>query len=93
MRGDQRFAQASQVGQCVFVNNQLIGVGASLMSDCNRFPTPDQFCATDTKALPAPKGVLAGATLCATIPAFHRQNGEAIANGLEFVRKRLRQGR
>src|SRR5689334_9923981 len=63
------------------------------MPNRNRFPAPDQFCAAQAEALPAPPDQVGRMTVVRAIPAFHWQDREPIARGLAVDLDRLSQGR
>jgi hypothetical protein len=72
----------------------LIGIRAAFLTHGDGFPAPNQFGATLTEVAPAAPGQIARPAVGRAVPAFHRQDGEAIADahaaGLERRGERRR---
>src|SRR5438093_7790510 len=60
-------------------DDQLIGVGASVMAHCHCFATPDQLRTARAEAPPTSKRQLSRASIRCPVPAFHRLDRETIA--------------
>src|SRR3569623_368632 len=78
---DERIAQGSHAGFVRLVQDDLVGICASFGNYSHGFPAPDEFSATFAEALPASDHRLGHAPRGGAVPAFHRMNGPAIANG------------
>ena len=88
VRGDQRLAQAHEIGQRVLVDDELVGVGAAIVAHGGRLPAEDQLGAAEPEPLPAPERQLGGMAVERAIPALHRQDAEAVAER-EAARQRV----
>src|SRR5437667_8806701 len=80
VRLDQGLAQLCQAGLVGFIDDELIGIGASIRPHGHRFPAEDELRAALAESLPTPKHLWSHAPCCGPIPAFHRLNGVAIAD-------------
>src|SRR5262249_28083249 len=86
---NQRFAQPGKLAQILFIDQQLIRVGASFVENSNRFSPPDQLGAASSKMNPATSREIAGFSLRSSVPSFHGMNGESIAYPDMLEEKRL----
>ena len=75
------------------VDHQLVGIGAAIVADGDRFAAPDQLCAAAAEVLPAPPHQIGRLTIAAAVPAFHRQDAEAVAERFAVNPVGLRQRR
>jgi len=90
---DERLLQSRQPCLRVRICQELIRIGAPLVTNGNRFAAPNQFRSTPSESLPAPKCMFAGIAFARSIPPFHRLYSEAIANPDAFANDGLRQRR
>src|SRR5262249_9737843 len=93
MLGDKRCAQLREISERIVVEQELMGIGTSVVADSNGFPTPNELGPAGAEALPAPPCQLAGPAVARAVPALHRQDGEAIADGDTVHNARPGQGR
>src|SRR4051812_48780920 len=61
-------------------NKQLVRIRPSFLRYCNRFSSPDQFCAAPAKSSPAADRALRRIAISSSVPAFHGMRGYAISN-------------
>src|SRR6185437_1786082 len=80
MLADKKFTQMSEIGEGVFLHQQLIGIGSTVGADGDGLAAPNEFRSTRSETLPASSCQLGRPTVARAVPAFHRQNGEAIAD-------------
>ena len=85
VRFHQPFTQGLQTAQRVFLDHQLVGVGAPIVAHRHRLSAPDQLCAAESKIGPAPLGHLGRATIFCAVPTLHRQHAEAVADQLAVL--------
>ena len=71
--------------------HQLIRIGAAVVANGNGFATPHQLRAADAEVPPSPAGQLARLAARRAVPAFHRQDAEAVADANTVNLNRLRQ--
>src|SRR5580700_6485385 len=72
---------------------ELIRIGAPLVTDGNRFAAPNQFRPAAPESLPTANGMFAGIAVACSVPPFHGLDSEAIANLEAFADDRLCQRR
>src|SRR5436190_5049178 len=82
MSGEESFPKLRQVGFVFFVDNELVGIGASIRPNGHGFPSKNQFCATLAKAAPPPDDLLGNAAGRCPVPPLHWLNGKTIADAL-----------
>ena len=75
--GEQRREAGAAAGRSA----ELIGVGPALGEHGHRFAPPDQLRAAEPKVPPAAQEDLGGRALGAAVPAFHRMDAPAVADG------------
>src|ERR1051326_80372 len=63
----------------MFVDSELVGVRASVVTDGDGLPTPDEFCAAEAEMFPPSKRQLSGPAAGCAVPSFHRLDCEAIS--------------
>ena len=80
MRGDELFPQPGDGALRVRRHQQLMRVGAAVVPHRHRLAAPDQLGAADPEMTPAARGQLARTAVDGAVPAFHRQDAEAIAD-------------
>ncbi len=80
MRLDQGLAQLREAGPVLFVNDELVRIGAPFGDHGHGLPAPDQLRAAFTEAPPASQHGLGHAPAGGAVPAFHRLNGPAISD-------------
>ena len=90
---DDFFTQGNKIGKILLLNNELIGVGPAVMPDSNSFTPPDKLCATQAEPAPASANKIVWPAIGFRIPAFHGQDGKAIAHGFRARKKRFAQWR
>ena len=66
----------------LFVEDELIGVGAPIGADGHGFGAADELGAARTEALPAPFHLGRRTASRGAVPAFHRMDGDAVADAL-----------
>ena len=93
VRLDQTFAQPGDAGQRMPGDHELPGIGAAVGAHRAGLAAPDQLGAALAEALPAAHGVLARAAVGFAVPALHRMDAEAVADGHALDGKRLGEGR
>src|ERR1043166_2974020 len=74
-------------------DDELIGVGASVMAHRYCFATPDQLRTARAEATPTAKRQLSRPSIRRSVPAFHRLDGETIAQNKAIDLQRLHQRR
>src|SRR5580700_11139049 len=72
---------------------ELIRIGAPLVTDGNRFAAPNQFRPAAPESLPSANRMFAGIAVACSVPTFHGLDSQAIANLDAFADDRLRQRR
>ncbi len=93
MFGDQFGAQRGQVGHGLRIDEQLVRICPAVVAHGHGFAAPDQLGAADPESAPAAPRQLAWPAVERAVPAFHRQDGEAIADAPAVDLQRLGQGR
>src|SRR5215469_5424105 len=81
MLGDKRFAQLSEIGERIVIEQELMGIGSAVVADGDGFAAPNELGPAGAETLPASARQLTGPTVAHAVPALHRQDGEAIADG------------
>jgi hypothetical protein len=84
VRRGQNLSQIFEIGRRVVRRHQLVGIRSPVVADGHRFAAPDQFRPALAEMFPAADGQLGRLAVSRPVPAFHRQNAEAIAD-LEAV--------
>src|SRR5580692_3379500 len=82
-----------QTCPCVRSRQKLVRICAPLLTNGNRFASPDQFRPAAPESLPAAQRMFAGVPVACSVPPFHGLHGEAIANLDAFANNWLRQRR
>src|SRR5215831_7132902 len=95
--GKQRLAEMREAGTGALINEKLIRIRASIVTDSDCLSTPDQLRPAEAEIAPALKGEIAGASVRSPVPAFHRLDGEAVsdleaAGSKRPAERRLRSG-
>ena len=88
----QALSQLRDTQLCLRVHDQLLGVGATIVTNRDRFATPDHLGARTAKQRPAAARVVRRAAICQSVPAFHGVNGVAVAEFEPRNRHGLRHG-
>ena len=76
---EQVLAQLHEVGLRRRTEAQLVRVGAAVVAHGDRLAAPDQLRAALAEALPAAPRQVGRAAVGRAVPAFHRQDAEAVA--------------
>jgi hypothetical protein len=90
---DQDLSQMGQAALGMWADHELVGIGAPLVTHRHGFSAPDKFRAAAAEAPPSVDRVLARVAVRRAVPAFHRMNGEAVADRDPVTHERLCQGR
>src|SRR5262249_61848607 len=90
---DQCLAQIFEISHGLLADQKLIGIRAPVLTHRNSFAAPDEFRAAPTEMLPTSNGQRTGPAVRRPIPAFHRLDGEPVADAQVIELKRLRQRR
>src|SRR5262245_66206753 len=69
-----------QAGARALVDEELIGIRASIMPHSDRLSAPDQRRAAAAEIAPAPNCKIAWKPIGGPVPAFHRLNDEAVSD-------------
>src|SRR5215471_7953066 len=85
----QSFAQSSDIIASMLIQQKLIRVCATVVSDGNRFAAPDQLGPASTEIPPAPFGQRCRFPVYSPVPSFHWMDREAITARLSVNIKRL----
>jgi len=97
VRGDERLAKPCDRLVRLRRERHLARIRAAVMLDGDRFAAPDQFRTADPEMLPASPRQIARRAIGGPVPAFHRQDAEAVADpnavGLERAGERRCLGR
>src|SRR6478752_6807546 len=86
MRVKQLFAQLRQSGFVLFVDDQLVWIGAAIGSHGHGFATVDELGATLAESAPAAHDFIRDVTHRCSVPTFHRLDRDAIANPFPVYR-------
>jgi hypothetical protein len=93
MRGDELVAQRGDRGQGPGRDHQLIRVRAAVRAHGDGLAAPDQLRAAFTEVAPAARGEVARLPVGRSVPSFHRQDTEPVADANAVGVERLGQGR
>ena len=89
----QRFPQPRQIVARPLAHEQLIGIGAAIVTHSGSLAAPDKLHAAPAKMLPATNSEFSWPAIRRPVPTFHWMNGKTISD-LESVHfKRLRERR
>ena len=88
---DQRFAQGGEIGERFLGQEQLVRLGPAVGAHGHGLAAPDQLGPARAEAPPAPQRPLAGPAVGFGVPALHRQDAEAVADGASADDERLGQ--
>ncbi len=69
---DQRLPELRESFLRMLRDDELIGIGATIVRNSNRFPAPDQPGAALSKTLPTADRCLAWVPIRRSVPTFHR---------------------
>jgi hypothetical protein len=72
-------------------HQQLMRIGPAILTDRHRFSAPDQLGAADAEVAPSAPRQLGRLAIGRSIPSFHRQDAEAIADPRVADGDRLRE--
>ena len=89
MRADERFAETGELLFGVWADTELIGVGAAVVTHRDGFASPDQFRAAPAEVRPSASREIGRAAVECSVPAFHGQDAEAVADGDAVAFERL----
>src|SRR5262245_22787495 len=88
VRRGQNLSQLFEIGRRVVRRHQLVGIRAPVVTDGHRFASPNQFRPALAEIFPAADCQIGRLAVFRPVPAFHRQNAEAIADleAVELIR-------
>jgi hypothetical protein len=66
----------------MLVDDELVGISSTVMSNGNSFAAPNEFCTAGAKPLPTPKGQIRGTAIGGGVPSFHWLRSDAISDFL-----------
>ena len=79
--GRQRASRRAARSASVLGEQELVGVGAAVVAHGDRLAAPDQLGPAQAEVPPAPPRQVGRPAVDGAVPALHRQDGEAIADG------------
>src|SRR5215471_15990483 len=77
---EERLSQLSEAGFVGLIDDELMGICASIGPHGHGLPAKDQFRAALAKAFPTTRYVICNPAGSGSVPSFHWLNGKAVAN-------------
>jgi hypothetical protein len=87
---------SAQVRECflgAFHEQELIGICTAVVTYGYSLASPDQLCATESEVSPSADCQIAGTPVDRAVPAFHRQDAEAVSHADVINMERLSERR
>ncbi len=89
VRGDELVAERGERRLVALRHEELVGIGAAVVPHGDGFTAPDELGAARAETLPAAAGQIARLASGRSVPPFHRQDAETVADPHGAIDERL----